>query len=31
MAEGEATAADGTTVATATATFIAVDVTAFKP
>jgi acyl-coenzyme A thioesterase PaaI-like protein len=31
MAEGEATAADGTIVATATATFIAVDVTAFKP
>jgi acyl-coenzyme A thioesterase PaaI-like protein len=31
MAEGKATAADGTVVATATATFIAVDVSAFKP
>jgi acyl-coenzyme A thioesterase PaaI-like protein len=31
MANGEATAADGTVVATATATFIAVDVSAFRP
>ena len=30
MAEGEATAADGTVVATSTAIFVAVDVTAFK-
>lgn len=31
MTEGEATSADGSVVATATATFIAVDVSAFRP